>query len=754
MNQLARRDFSGGWQPSADAVNAPATALLRADNLVLDERGVLGLRRGSAKINGVAFADLDVHSLFTVNLSGTRYRMAGANNAVYANGASVSTGFAGSGDIAFGSYLDQILMARSTTKRKYDGTTVRTWGIAAPSAAPTLTTLAADSDTFASFNSGESGLAWTEDDGTGTGHAAGFDGTANGAVVLNPNATTGRGRITRDLGGATDFATYSGGQTGTDDDQIQLYMYVTEPEYLINLVLWFDVGDGSFQRDVYSYIFFFNGSVEEGTNTPLSVGWNLLSVRRGDLLRWANPTAGTNWSTVRAVRLTVNQQVGSTSAQVRFDQWRIIGGNQRPLTGVQRYRLVAVRNTGTYFGKSAPSAVSADIETTAQGVRATVAAGVIAALDTQVNELWLYRENDALGDYYRVAVLTGGPWAGAQTIDDITSNDAALEANLLLEATNTTPPDNIIAIVGPHYDRVLCLTATHVYPSQPRNLDSFDSEQVIRVGDASETAYWIAKVREELYVGTSKDIYRLVGDWSQRADGTVNVTKIPMGIGAPPIASAIAQDGDTLIYLASDGWRQLGSEVPVTSGAVDLLYRGYTRHGVSPVNLSTGRFKAALTKGWFQAITPEGASTTSSTVLHRYVPALRQWYRHTYTPNWRCIYREPDGTLIASDTAGFVWTLDTGTQDEGANIPVVLWTPVDDNGQPNNRKDGWEARVRANTGGATATVGVHLDGSGSTATTFAVAGSDLTPVAAALDGIAAFRQIQLRVTGSFSTFLW
>src|SRR5688572_3579747 len=129
MGEVKRADFSQGWMPSADAFNCPKNALLRMDNLTLDELGALSLRQGSAAISTLAS---DVHSLFTIALSGTKYRMAGATAAVYANGTSIASGIAGSDDISFGAHMGQILFARSTTKKKYDGTTVRNWGIAAP----------------------------------------------------------------------------------------------------------------------------------------------------------------------------------------------------------------------------------------------------------------------------------------------------------------------------------------------------------------------------------------------------------------------------------------------------------------------------------------------------------------------------------------------------------------------------------------------------------------------------------------------
>jgi 2-methylcitrate dehydratase PrpD len=165
MGSIAKNNFSEGWNPSADAFNVPPNALLRMDNCVLDELGAVALRKGSAKISAAALSATDVHSLFTTSLSGTRYRMAGAGSTVFSNGTSVATSVAGSGDIAFGASQGQIRFARSTTTKKYDGTTVRNWGIAAVGAAPTLTTLSADSKTFASCASTESPIM-TQNEGT------------------------------------------------------------------------------------------------------------------------------------------------------------------------------------------------------------------------------------------------------------------------------------------------------------------------------------------------------------------------------------------------------------------------------------------------------------------------------------------------------------------------------------------------------------------------------------------------------------
>lgn len=799
---LVRNSYARGWVPDADSVNGPVDGLLRADNLTLDELGAVSLRLGSAKINGVAFADTDVHSLFTASLSGTRYRMAGATNAVYANGSSIASGVAGSGDIAFGSHQGQILFARSTTKKKYDGSTVRNWGITQTGGTPTVAGLAADSKVFATCNSADAEFTWNEDDGTGAGYAAGYDGTANGAIVLRPSTTTGRGTVTKTFGSDQDFTAYSGGQVGSDNDIIEFYVYTNEPVSLLQLRLMIDVNSSSSERFENDYYFFdFDpekpqavanddglsrnysaqgyqrrrvrqtilqerndpggdevAGVDEIVTVPklMRQGWTRFSVRRSQMQRVGN-TTGKDWSSVRAVAFTVRVSGGGTASLLRFDNVRIIGGAQRPLLGAYKWAYVLVRNSGTYNAISAVSAYSAETIFEAGGATITVPAD--GSRDSQVNEIWLYRFGGVMDGFYRVTVKTGVSGTGAVTIDDTTSDADAMVTNVKLQTDNTTPPDNIIDIEGPYFDRTFALTSTDLYPSRRLNPDSFATGQVVHIAGADEVGYWVKKALGGIYIGTSKDIYRLDGTGAELPDDTIDFTLTPLNIDHPPVNDAIAQDGNLLVYFADDGWRAMaGSGSKSLTGYTSLLYRGLTRHGVSPVNLSTGRFRAAIAKGRLVAMTPEGASTTSTGILYRYVADADVWYRHSYTPTFRCVYREPDGTLIASDTSGFVWTLDSGTQDAGSDIAIVMWTKVDDAGMPYQRKDPNDLRVRIDTGGNAATLAIHLDGSGSVATngtkTLAQNGEAVELEDLTTNALPVFTQAQYRVTGSFSTFKW
>lgn len=793
MGLLARNTFARGWVPDSDRVNGPADGLLRMDNLVLDELGVVALRAGSAKVNGSPLADLDVHSLATFVLNGTRYRMAGAGQAVYANGSSIASGLgSASGDTAFGSHLGQILFARGSATKKYDGT-LRNWGIAMSGGAPTMAAIASDGKTFASFDSGESpAFTYEEDDGTGPGFAAGQDGTSGGALVLNPDTSTQRGSITKQFGSAQDFTSYDSGGVGTDNDLLQFWVYVTEPNALLSIALMIDVNPSShnpFQDDYYTHNFapgdlnaiapndatslppslanqgpaaetaITNAGDRGGTGAQSRVpvtgvspakpvansGWSKLSVRRGDMTRTGS-TSGKDWTTVSAVRLVVQMTKGGDP--IEFDLLRIVAN---PLSGAYKFLYVYAFNSGTYVGLSAPSQLSALQQFQAQGATVTVPSD--GGRDGQVNECWVYMMGGVMDAFYRVAVKTGVSGTGSFNVTVSTSDLDAMVANIKVQTDNGVPPSGILSIAGPYYDRTFALTLTSLYPSRRLNPDSFAAGQVILVAGADETCLWVKKAYGGLYVGTTKDIYRLDGDGAELPDGTINFTKTPLNIDHPPLNDGVAQDGNLLIYFAADGWRALnGASSVLLTADTSLLYRGKVRHGLGPINTVTGRFRAAISRGQMVVLAPMGAETTSTVRVMRHVPTRAGWYYASYVQPFRVVYSEPDGTLIAGDTAGTVWQLDTGVDDGGTAILFTLWTKVDDNGTPYQRKDPWDVRARLDTGGTVIDVAILQDGSEVEGMTYtpAASGEGLAPTDLSL--LVPCFQLQLRAAGFVRSF--
>lgn len=786
---LVRNDFSLGWQPNRDNVNCPVNALLRMDNCVLDEVGAVTKRLGSSKLTQTGASDTDVASLFTTYIDGTRYRMAGASSAVYANGSSIASSVAGTGDINFTSFLDEIFFARSTTKKKYDGTTVRTWGIAGPAAAPSNVTLSPpDVKTFASCDSTESPGFTTPSEGT-LSFSTDWDGTASKALQIIPDATTARGMATLTYASPEDFTDLDGGDTGTEHDRISMHCYVDDPANLTSVTFMVDVDDGSFSNNYYSYTWF--NKVDQinlaagaltGHYDPVFAArqaaqdalvwitenrnpfrqdltsWNYIWALRRFFTRYGLDLSTKDWTTVKAIRVLVNG-----TATVKIDTVELKGGEDTPLDGKYKWRALYVLNNGRYNAKSTVSDASVELEVYKGAAEVSVAnpaTSKYSAADVSANkvQIWVYRNGGLLNGWYRTATATVTASTGNEQIVDSMSDVDALELNIRLDTTNTNPPDSIIGMIPDYYDRLIAITADTVYPSRRLDPDSFSSNQTLRTGDGSYVNYWIAQANDACYIGTDKDIIRLRGTGDELPDDTVDFFVEPLNIAQPPISKAFAQDGNTIVYLAADGWRLFtgNASVPITND-VNLLYRGHTRHGVSPVNISdrSARFRACINKGQFIAITCEG-SDTGSPVLHRYDIAKQRWYRHTYdqlsTNDWKSIFSEPDGTLIAGDNNRNIWILDTGTQDDSNNIAIVIWTPVDADGKVDQAKDAHDLRVELDTGNVNATFAMHKDGSGSSTNSHTIAANGFSAVRKANTDFGRFYQAQMRITGSFGTF--
>lgn len=778
MGFTGRNDFSGGWQPDVDAAGALPNVLLRADNLVLDELGVVALRRDRAFLFNLG-PTLDVHSLYTEVLNGTKYRFAGADNVIYVDGGVTGRvdSVGGRGDVAFGGHQGQVLMARADTRVKFDGSLFRNWGILPPTGTlqkPTITAGTPDYKVFAIGSLAAAEFVINEDDGTGIGYAQDHAGVANGATVLHPNGTTGRGTMSDTYAGPTNFTVYIGLTEADDGDIISFYVYVTDPAKLASISLLIDVNQGDYQTDYYFWQWLSGQTnpvgqtvdtqqvfdVADASAQPaqindasaggsvaqvFNVGWNQLKITRGQLQRIGN-TNGKGWTTVKAIRFAV--QAYSTDL-LKFDTVRISGAR---LQGEYEWVYQLAFNSDTYVGLSSPSLPS--VRTTISSDAAKVTLPIDITRDPYANEIWVFRRGGNLPDFLRVATqdLTPGVTT-AIDINDTLSDVNALIENIPLEFDDVRPPENIIDIEGPYFDRIFVLTSDGMlWPSRQLNPDSFATGQAIRICAADETAFWVKKGIGGLYVGTSKDIYRLEGDGTELPDGSINFTKRPINVDHPPINDGIAQEGNLLVYVANDGWRAFTGETTQSIiGATSLLYRGYTRHGVSPVNLATGRFRACIVKGQLTTITPEGASDVASNVVYRHAPARGGWYRFVYPSSFKVIYAERDGTILAADTAGIVWQLDTAP-DANTSIPVELWTSADDLGNPFNRKDPSDYHLTIDTGGTGVTIQLCTDGGAPPAYQTGVSAIGMRLNILSALGVGRFRQLQTRLLGTMKTF--
>jgi hypothetical protein len=601
------------------------------------------------------------------------------------------------------------------------------------------------------------------------------------------------------------------GIKATDNDTFEMWVYATNPSTLVSIKVMIDVNSGAagtteYIEDYFEREFFkdeivglgpddaeireeitlhdyeldqleqtYRGTGREReaittTSFRKDAGWVKLRVKRY-LFKRIGATTDKGWDTVRSIRVvaTTTDLSGTLSSELYFDDIRIRGGKASTLTGDKSYYYAYVYNSTTYQAISPLSDLSSVVTVDAQGVTVTIPAD--SSRDSQVNEIWLYR--NVLGVPYRVAVDSSlGSVGATESITDPLSDVQAITTNVKAKINLAVPPDGIIDMAGPYFDRLYALTQDKVYISDVHAPDNFNLDHVINVGDAGEECYWIEKAPGGIFVGTSEDIYLITGDGTDLPDGTLSISLRPLEVGYPPRSlKAVVNDEGKIIYLAHDGWRKLnsvGGSERIVTGAVELLYEQHTRHGVSPVNIddNASRFRAAVAGGIFTAITPEGSDTTDSAVLHRKDLTLNRWYRHTYgSQDWRAIHREPDGTLIASDDAGFLWKLDTGTLDGTSDISVVFWTVIDDNGEPFRRKDPQAYRARLETGPTTTSddvsIALHVDANvksgdsaSKTLTVAAVSSGDVQVITQSISDMAAFKVIQQRITASTNVFRW
>lgn len=814
MGMLYRDDYSEGWRPSDDLVKGSKRGLLRADNIVQDEVGLWSLRLGTQTINPgdtpMVSATSSVHSLFTTSIDGTRYRCAGVDQFGVKNYGSFGT-FDGSGDIHFGAHQGQILASRGgAVKWKSDGTNTHRWGVPAPTQAPTVTVVPPREIVLMAEDATEATL-WVNTEPNGAvDNAEGVGGGADAAVYVLPDKNTGKGAAVKSYANGINLSTFDGGQaTEANEDAIEFSVYISNPDPLEYVGVAFDCNPGStnpFQDDYYFLEVSTGDAIEvqldnkkvleghpgdaerkkrdkfiddrdpdSGTVTKIrkdtpagNSGWSKFRVLRGQMGR-VGSTPGCNWSTVRAIQFSFKYSIpagGGVVGIARIDALKILGGSDRTLTGKFQARFIWTRDYGSYVAKSGPSPETAEFEVRNGAVIVTPTQADSSAADFQVHEpggeVWAYLGGGTMQSYYRAGTADGQGVSSA-SVYCIDSERTMILTDLTLETDNEEPPDGIVDIIGPHFNRMLVLTETQLWIARYGNPDSYSLAQALDVGDAGEVALWGIKAQSNVFIATTRDIYRLSGDLTEFPDGTMNAKLEPMSVPGPPVSDFKAQEGSSVVYLAADGFRSIeGSTSAPINWNLDLLVQGYTRFGVSPLNLGpvVGKVRGGISNSRLYCLVEEGASVVASNAI--YIADLRRknWRRMTVARSFQSLYREPDGTMIAGDSSGMIWAIDDPTvlgdnpsAAQQNSIAVVLWTTSDDGDKPLQYKECFDWRADMDTGGVAATVDLYLDEQPGPSLTVTKTGYG--PVQQTLGSNAAIarcKRIQMRVSGNFLTF--
>jgi hypothetical protein len=585
---LFHNDFSAGWCPSDDQFTGRQNCLLQMDNMELDRNGALTLANGLTTVWSAFPADC--HTMFSRFIGATRYDYAALKDgSVWRNGASLVTG----GDnlnAAFGTAFNYVLICSGTKRIKDAGGTQQNLGVNPPTVAPTMTQNLLNAPWAIVGNLQVSTVV-----------VHGSASVISGNYLQCTTDSTGLFAIQSYPGSSSDCTLLSGpGGSGfsTDDDYIPINGYIANP---FGVSLEFDVllrpGDsaGDLVSDMYTYVVPDLSSQAEFDSVT-----GAFTVRIPRIAFSKLGSGAFDWSTVYGFRITVKLPAAAT---VTFNVWGpyqgqsnfvIIGGTSAQF-GTYQYAQMNVNNTGSYLAKSILGPISKPI--TVDGLNTSITFQNPTSIDSQVNEVWLFRRGGNLGLWYRIAVVKS-PFTNP-TYDGV-GDQQALDINIkvdlnLVSISSTTISDKIYDIVGPIQGRWYYFTNNFMYPSDLLDPDLVNASLAVRIsGSNSELFMWARAVSASVViVGTSIDCYLLTGTFATFPDGTVDIYFQPLGVKFPPVSYDAVAYGGAVYYYAADGWRTVlptsfgttysnQNNQLLTAPNTDRLYRNEVVYGYNP----------------------------------------------------------------------------------------------------------------------------------------------------------------------------
>lgn len=740
MSELGQRSFDAGWVPNDNAMSNRANGLLRMDNLDLDEDGAVRMAKGVQRVSPLLAGS--IRDLYSKVINDQKYRYAALENGTGVDvvrdigeaGTFDTTVLSGTGSnvAAFNSALGQIFIAGGDTQVKDDGTTVRTWGIPAPTTAPTL--VAEPPITIEVIYGQYENFLLLEGDSLETG--LGGPTSEPDHLLFTTSTDTNRARLMLIYG--IDLTNFLEDDEGTnkdnDEDIFQYSIRVSDSSLLdkvrIEFLLEEPAPDDSVQIENY-YYWEVKGQTDKQFNKGLDV-WSTIKSKRSRILKAGN-NSDLTWQDVKGIRVVVE---GTGALSCAFNNLRIEGVNGR-LSGNYTYYQVNVLNIpNKYFGISSVSPLSEKIFVSGRKIRVTPSSDFeYGSFGVDFNEVHIYRkvsgdvqDDDTLlfdtldiDTWYRVAVRTDlGTFV--EDLSDADALDAGVRVNLYV----TAPPNNITDIAGLYYNRMFVMTADKIYGTLESNPDSFDSRFVFDVsGEQSEKNLWIRKVsNSSMLVGTTNDIYEISGTMRLLPDGSIDALVRSLGISNPPISRRAVVYEQAIVYMSNDGWRLLaGSTYERLTANTSLLYKGETRHDTLPIVIGVNdsvNYSCAIADSKLYA----GVTDASTPKMFVYDFRKKYWTLRFLGPI--SLFTEEDGTLLGGwGEAGnrYVRILDTGSLlDEGTSDQIEqqmqLLTPFIDGGLAYNRKDLQTLKIKADTSnnslGSTYSVNVQIAKDGET----------------------------------------
>lgn len=707
---LTRNEWPLGWIPSADEKADIPGGLLRADNLCLDEEGILSLCKGVANYNPTDFGS-SVHSVYSKNILTTKFRFVGLSDATvrYSTNGSTWNNLLTGGSAtraAFSHALGHVFCFSGNERKKFswDGinATITKITPGGPTAPPVVTEAAKNDFFFVQTTFTDFSLIEGQN-------------FVNNSNYVEAETSNQVGIIEKIPASPWNTMTLGAGGVGQPTDQLLFYVRISDTSKLRSIRLIFNLTSSYSPLTDYFWYQWDNDSLQSTFNAGIDA-WTALKCLRQDFNREGSKP-NTGWQDVKSLRIIAVAESGEeVTFRVAQEGIVFVGYNENPLNSSYQYIQVNVNDTGAYIAKSVPGPIS-NVVTLVNG-RARITAQ--APTDSQVNQVWIYRRDASylnnvqpidgpvkLDRWYRVKVLTSN---FSTPFEDYVSDEEAL----ILGQTITDDvfgisgytDDEIFGVSGLFNGRVVYMGNRDIYFSVLDDPGLYRPHQTVRLsGNSSEKNLWICNGGpNQLLVGTTHDIYEISGTGEDLPDGSINISIHPLGIGYPPISRAFAKEDNMVVYIASDGVRALNGVNSIKlSAQLDRLFEGQTRHGF--VGFSTqpndqSLYSLAFSKSKLFVAVPR---TDSSRHVVIYDLKNRIWFPWSEGPN--VLFREEDDTLIGG-YPGYLKVMWVGS----TAYPVNFRTTFEHNGQPRNRKDSFTFKLTLDTGNVSITPFIAKDG--------------------------------------------
>lgn len=689
---LTRNNWQGGWLPSDDATNGRNNGLLRMDNCRLDENNIVSLCPGTRKI-GSEYPGY-IHSIYSsfFNSAKKRFLGLGTGDVVLVEDDAQTQVLLQAGHpeyATFNTAYGHVLIGSAAKLIKFDGSTAIQVGLTKP-AKPNVQR---EDGPYVEIMPGSALASGVLVDGT--------NATAFGdSFQFDTLDTVGSFKMTYNANGNLFF----GDVQGTENDRFQFTVRIGESTELKKVRISFIMDDVDAPSNYYTYEWS-NEQIPSPFNSGANV-WTKLSCRRKDFER-LGADAQYGWENIIGARVEFET---TSIITVVVGLGVMLGSEQGPLDGEYEYLVVNADNNGKYTARSAVGHISDKIRPYNGRVRVTIA----AAPETEVNEYWLFRRSaepqidvtppgtpQRLERFYRVAIIT----SSGDYVDEISDQDVLREGvsvDFRLRSMSEVT-DYILAISPVMADRVLYVTPNEVIISDSENPDAYNPLHSIRLSSNSfEIPLFLVNIGpNECILGTTLDLYRIGGTFRELPDGIIDVYKIALGVGFPPISRSVTIDGNGILYTSSQGiTRYNGTNVEVIQGEIKLLLEEDDRYEFPGIKIIPGGVALYAIAVYHGQIWACMNMVNGDRVTLIYDEVNKYW--HPRGIQAICFYVEEDGMFIGGfggSAGNFLREINVGTLlDEEDPHPVYILTVYDDNGQPRNRKDTFTLKVIANTG--------------------------------------------------------